>query len=88
MADDGITRAFGGSPLSVLVRLIMVSILVGVILAALGLDPWNILRSLQHLGHLPAEGFAHCGIKVDGGFGDAHGFSQEGPFQNRSGASG
>jgi hypothetical protein len=49
MADDGITRAFGGSPLSVLVRLIMVSILVGVILAALGLDPWNILRSLQHL---------------------------------------
>jgi hypothetical protein len=35
--------------LSVLVRLILLSILVGVILSALGFDPWNIWRSLQNL---------------------------------------
>jgi hypothetical protein len=49
MANDVVTRVFGGSPLGVLGRLILVSILVGVILAALGLDPWNILRSVERL---------------------------------------
>ena len=44
--------------------------------------------AVQHLGHLPAEGFGHCRIVLNGSFGDAHGSSQEGPFQNRSGASG
>ena len=47
--SNGATRLLGGSPLSVLVRLVLLSILVGVILSALGLDPWNIWRSLQHL---------------------------------------
>ena len=40
---------FGGSPLAVLFRLILVSVLVGVILSALGLDPWNIIQSVQRL---------------------------------------
>jgi hypothetical protein len=43
------TRFLGGSPLAVLARLVMLSILVGVILSVLGLDPWNILYSIQRL---------------------------------------
>jgi hypothetical protein len=49
MADENIQRWLGGSPASVLVRLILLSVLVGVILSALGLDPLNIWRSLQRL---------------------------------------
>ena len=49
MANETTTRIFGGSPLAVLGRLILVSILVGVILAALGLDPFDIVRSVEHL---------------------------------------
>jgi Family of unknown function (DUF6460) len=47
MADNLVTRFFGGSPLMVLVRLILLSILVGVILSVLGFDPWNIIASLK-----------------------------------------
>jgi hypothetical protein len=47
--DDYVTRFFGGPPLSVIFRLMLLSILVGVILEALGFDPWNILDSLQRL---------------------------------------
>jgi Family of unknown function (DUF6460) len=46
---DHVTRFFGGPPLSVLFRLVLLSILVGVILEALGFDPWNILDSIQRL---------------------------------------
>ena len=49
MANDTVTRVFGGSPLAVLVRLFLVSILVGVILSALGLDPFDIVRSIERL---------------------------------------
>jgi len=49
MSDDVITRFIGGSPLAVAARLILLSVLVGVILAALGLDPRDILRSVQEL---------------------------------------
>ena len=41
------TRFLGGSPLAVAFRLILLSILVGVVLAAIGFDPWNILRSIR-----------------------------------------
>ncbi len=40
-------RFFGGPPLAVVVRLILLSILVGVVLHASGLDPWNILDSIR-----------------------------------------
>ena len=40
---------FGGPPLSVIFRLILLSILIGVILQVLGLDPWNIFDSLRRL---------------------------------------
>ena len=47
--NNDLTRLFGGSPAWVLVRLVLLSVVVGVILAALGLDPMNILTSLQRL---------------------------------------
>jgi hypothetical protein len=49
MSDDSVTRILGGSPLAVLGRLILVSILVGVVLSVLGLDPWNIIDSVERL---------------------------------------
>lgn len=49
MADNQMARWVGGSPLAVLARLILVSILVGVILNALGLDPFDIVHSIERL---------------------------------------
>jgi len=46
---DHVHRFFGGPPLAVIVRLVLLSILVGVILAAIGLDPWNIIESIHRL---------------------------------------
>jgi hypothetical protein len=48
-SNDTMSKIFGGSPLAVLGRLILVSILVGVVLAALGLDPFDILQSIERL---------------------------------------
>jgi hypothetical protein len=47
--SDGLTRFLGGTPMSVAFRLILLSILVGVVLAAIGFDPYNILRSIELL---------------------------------------
>ena len=49
MSNDTVTKVFGGTPLGVLGRLILVSILVGVILSALGLDPFDIIQSIERL---------------------------------------
>jgi hypothetical protein len=49
ITTDYVSRFFGGPPLSVIFRLVLLSILVGVILKVLGLDPLNLLRSLQDL---------------------------------------
>src|SRR5690348_9643184 len=46
---DGLTRFLGGSPLMVAFRLVLLSILVGVVLAAIGFDPWNIIYSIRLL---------------------------------------
>jgi hypothetical protein len=48
-ANDSISRFLGGSPLMVAFRLVLLSILVGVVLAAIGFDPWNILESIRLL---------------------------------------
>jgi Family of unknown function (DUF6460) len=57
-AQRYVNRFFGGPPLAVIGRLILLSILVGVILAAIGLDPWNILQSVRHLiEHIWTMGF-------------------------------
>jgi hypothetical protein len=46
---NGFNRFLGGSPLAVLGKLILLSILIGVVLSALGLDPWNIVESARRL---------------------------------------
>ena len=46
---DNLSRFLGGSPLAVAFRLILLSILVGVMLAAIGFDPWNIVASIRRL---------------------------------------
>jgi apolipoprotein N-acyltransferase len=43
------SKVFGGSPLAVIGRLVLVSILVGVVLTALGLDPFDIWHSIERL---------------------------------------
>jgi hypothetical protein len=49
VANDVVSRFLGGPPLAVLARLVLLSIVVGVILSAVGLDPWNILQSIERL---------------------------------------
>jgi hypothetical protein len=48
-ASDGFSRFIGGSPLAVAFRLVLLSVLVGVVLASIGFDPWNIVRSIRLL---------------------------------------
>src|SRR5260221_12424208 len=48
-SNDGFYRFLGGSPLSGAFRLILLSILVGVVVSVIGFDPWNILHSIQTL---------------------------------------
>jgi hypothetical protein len=48
-SNDGLYRFLGGSPLSVAFRLILLSVLVGVVLSVIGFDPWNILHSIRTL---------------------------------------
>ena len=55
MANATMSRVFGGSPLAVFGRLILVSILVGVVLSALGLDPFDIVRSIERLSAVDLE---------------------------------
>lgn len=58
MASPAVERMLGGSPMSVLGRLVLVSILVGVVFATIGLDPMNILASFEDLARrLYALGF-------------------------------
>lgn len=47
--SPNVARFLGGSPLAVLGRLILLSVLIGVVLSALGLDPWNIVESVERL---------------------------------------
>ncbi len=46
---ENVNRFLGGSPLAVLIKLVLVSILIGVVLQALGLDPWDIMTSIRRL---------------------------------------
>jgi hypothetical protein len=46
---ENLNRFLGGPPLAVLGKLILLSVLIGVVLSALGLDPLNIFASLQRL---------------------------------------
>ncbi|MBS7538520.1 DUF6460 domain-containing protein [Ancylobacter lacus] len=58
MTDKSIGRFMGGSPVWVVIQLVMLSVVVGVILSALGLDPLDIVSSLRRLvEHLFSFGF-------------------------------
>lgn len=49
MTSPSMERVFGGSPISVLSRLVLLSILAGVVFSIVGLDPMHILNSIQTL---------------------------------------
>jgi hypothetical protein len=49
MASENVNRFLGGDPLSVFFRLVLLSILIGVVLSAFGLDPFNIVESIFRL---------------------------------------
>jgi Domain of unknown function (DUF6460) len=58
MQNEQVSRFLGGPPLAVFARLVLLSILVGVVLSAVGFDPWNIVESLRLLfRHLWQMGF-------------------------------
>lgn len=44
-----INHILGGSPLGVILRLVVISIIVGIVLAAFGLQPLDLLNNLQIL---------------------------------------
>lgn len=46
---DGFTRFIGGSPARVAMQLILLSFVVGIILTALGVHPFDIINGLQRL---------------------------------------
>lgn len=48
-SNDTLSRFLGGSPLGVLGRLILLSVLIGFVLHAFGLNPYNIVASIRHL---------------------------------------
>jgi len=47
--NDALTRFIGGTPLAVLGRLVLLSILIGFVLHAFGLNPFNIVQSIRDL---------------------------------------
>jgi hypothetical protein len=47
--SGNVNRFLGGTPLAVIGKLILLSILIGVVLSALGLDPWNIVASVERM---------------------------------------
>ncbi|HEY6655482.1 MAG TPA: hypothetical protein VI038_01440, partial [Methyloceanibacter sp.] len=47
--SENMERFFGGNPGLVLVRLAILSLVVGVLLAALGFSPFDILESIREL---------------------------------------
>ncbi len=49
MNKDLVVRFLGGSPASVIIRLVVLSFVLGVILTALGVSPFDIVNSFQRL---------------------------------------
>jgi hypothetical protein len=62
MNKDTVSRFLGGSPAGVVLRLVVLSFVVGVIMSAFGLSPFDIVRSLQLVAEqLYDTGFAALG---------------------------
>jgi hypothetical protein len=49
MSNEAVNRFFGGSPLAVVFRLVLLSILIGFVLHAFGFNPFNIIESIRSL---------------------------------------
>jgi hypothetical protein len=49
MSNEAVNRFFGGSPLAVIFRLVLLSILIGFVLHAFGFNPFNIIESIRSL---------------------------------------
>jgi hypothetical protein len=49
MANPHLERFLGGSPISVVIRLIVVSFVVGVLLVMFGVEPGDIVASIERL---------------------------------------
>ncbi len=49
MSNETVNRFFGGSPLSVIFRLVLLSILIGFVLHVFGFNPFNIIESIRSL---------------------------------------
>lgn len=58
MSNGSVSRFLGGSPGAVLVKLLLVSLLVGVVLAWLGITPFGLWLGLRDFAHaIVANGF-------------------------------
>ena len=58
MNGASVTRFFGGSPGRVLIQLVVLSLILGVVLSALGVSPFDIVNGLQRLAQrIYATGF-------------------------------
>lgn len=49
MSNESVNRFFGGQPLAVILRLVLLCILIGFVLHAFNFDPWNIIQSITDL---------------------------------------
>jgi len=49
MSNEAVNRFFGGSPLAVIFRLVLLSVLIGFVLHAFGFNPFNIIESIRSL---------------------------------------
>ena len=49
MSGSPLTSFLGGSPLSVLVRLLFVSLIVGALLTWIGVSPWDIVHNARNI---------------------------------------
>lgn len=49
MASPNVERVLGGPPMSVLGRLVLLSVLAGVLLSVVGFDPMHLLNSVELL---------------------------------------
>lgn len=58
MTDNALTRLLGDTPGRVLVRLIFMSLVVGVVMAALGIEPYDIVNSIARF----VDGIWHMGF--------------------------
>lgn len=51
MANERLQQALGGAPGKVVLKLVLASLLVGVVLAALEMTPWGLIHYLRYLFH-------------------------------------